>query len=1113
MNNNISSLKRMNVNRQASPKQLNLRLKQRLHPLTMAALAALAGITTSLAYAQSTGAYQGPSTTPPLGNAPSVLNGSSPGGVNYGVNTAVARLVVEVEKNDLPADGVSSNRITIRAFDSKGQPTSVDVIATIEVSGGRVLLDGAKTDEFGPGRRDADRVVPGVQVTLKNGMASFNLLAPIDPGDVRVRITAGAAVAQGVISYVPELREFVAAGLLEAIVARKAKGADLIVPTRIDDGFERELRRWVRSTSNGKNYYGARSAFFVKGKLQSEWLLTAAFDSDKDTRNRFLRDPRSDELYPVYGDSALRGADAKSADRVYLRLDKERNYALYGDFNTGDGFSQLSDGGKVANMRVRNLGAYNRSGTGLRGHAEDKGYFANAFATRDSLKQVVEEYRLGGIRGPYNTRLTTGIQNTEKVEVITRDRNQVNLVLTVRALERFKDYVFEPFSGAILLTDPLSSIDISGNPQYLRITYEVDQGGPEFWVAGVDGQIKLGERSEVGASFVRDNNPLSPYTLGSVNVVVGLSEGTRIVVEVANSKSTRYSVGGITPTTTPSGAAGESRDDRKGTAWRVEAQHKSDAWDAAAWAMSSADNFYNPSSSISEGRAEYGGRVGYAISETVQAYGEAARTQNKALPDDPKRDTQALGLRWNPMKNLGLDISVRHAQEDAGFIGSSTLSTINGNSGGFFGQGVDAVNPTTGTTITSNSSFTGSSGAVSTRDRSATTLRLGANWQPTERWTLRGEVEGGSNSQRRLGLGAQYQIAERTRVYANYDHNRGLTSSAALNPDDRSRAFTLGVDSSYMPGGTVFSEYRLRDALSSDVASNRDMQLASGVRNTWNVREGLAYTTSAEVLKVFQGSVRNAVALSGGVDYTVSELSKLSVKMDWRRLFDDVTVPGKQNETQWLNTTSYARKMDRDWTMLARNYLLYTDYSDKPNRLQDRFQIGAAWRPVDNNRVNALGQYQYRIERDAASSLNEYAHSFSVAAAYHPSRPWWLNGRVAFKTSVDKTLPAAERRYTAWLLGGRATYDINEKWDVGVLASVLGSPTGSARQYAYGVELGYQIMTDLWLSAGYNASGFSDKDLTSGEYTNRGAYVRLRFKFDENLFRSGNQSVNRTLDR
>ena len=46
-------------------------------------------------------------------------------------------------------------------------------------------------------------------------------------------------------------------------------------------------------------------------------------------------------------------------------------------------------------------------------------------------------------------------------------------------------------------------------------------------------------------------------------------------------------------------------------------------------------------------------------------------------------------------------------------------------------------------------------------------------------------------------------------------------------------------------------------------------------------------------------------------------------------------------------------------------------------------------------------------------------------------------------------------------------------------------------------------MTNLWLSAGYNVFGYHDDDLTAGEYTNKGVYVRLRYKFDETTLGMG----------
>ena len=40
-----------------------------------------------------------------------------------------------------------------------------------------------------------------------------------------------------------------------------------------------------------------------------------------------------------------------------------------------------------------------------------------------------------------------------------------------------------------------------------------------------------------------------------------------------------------------------------------------------------------------------------------------------------------------------------------------------------------------------------------------------------------------------------------------------------------------------------------------------------------------------------------------------------------------------------------------------------------------------------------------------------------------------------------------------------------------------------------------------------------DRDLAGYEYTREGAFLRLRFKFDQNLFAGGNKNINRALDR
>ena len=80
------------------------------------------------------------------------------------------------------------------------------------------------------------------------------------------------------------------------------------------------------------------------------------------------------------------------------------------------------------------------------------------------------------------------------------------------------------------------------------------------------------------------------------------------------------------------------------------------------------------------------------------------------------------------------------------------------------------------------------------------------------------------------------------------------------------------------------------------------------------------------------------------------------------------------------------------------------------------------------------------------------------------------------------------------------TYDITERWDIGLIASTLFSGGFESRQYGLGVEAGYNVTQNLWVSAGYNFFGFRDDDLDEENTSNPGVYVRLRFKFDEDMF-------------
>jgi hypothetical protein len=1042
-------------------------------------------------------------------------------GVNYAANDAVKRIVVEVDRDAVPADGQAPVRLTVRLFDKDGKPLQGTAFATIEHSGGRVLLPGARTDEFGPRRQDADKTNPGVQLKVDNGVAEFDLLAPAEAQDVRIRISAGNEEASGSISFVPDLRPMVAAGLIEGIVSLRNKA--VITPARRNDGFEQELERWSRDFNDGKGTVAGRAAFYLKGTVRGDLLLTAAYDSDKNTRARLLRDVRPDELYPVYGDASLRSFDARSAERLYVRIDKNKSYVLYGDFVTGDGFSQPIGQGAVASLKQRSLGNYNRSATGVRLHHETGAFTGNVFAFRDTLRQVVEELASQG-SGPYGLRNNGVLEGSEKVEVIVRDRAQPSRIVSVRALVRLVDYTFEPFSGRILLTSFLPSVDDNLNPVSLRITYEVDQGGTEFWVGGGDAQWRVTQNIEVGGSLVKDKNALAPYDLVSANATLRLGPRTALIVEGAQSTST-VNTNPTNQTNAPylANRSGEV----EGRAARIELAHEGESTDARIFAGRSSALFNNPSAPLAGGRDELFARGGIKLTQELKLFGEALRSADRN-PGGGTRNAGGIGLRWLAMERLTLEASIRKARETVGTQGNGPLtwpydqtlgltsSIGSGSGGGALGFGNQVLDPATGLPVIQQNSLPTATSSLAPGTRlDSTTVRLGAGYRASDRVSLGAEVEGdvSGDRRRRFAVGADYAIAERTRLYGRYERQQGWVQLGGVSDVGRTAGvFSLGVDTSYLQDTQLFSEYRLRDAI-----SGRDLQLASGVRNQWSVAEGWRINTAFENLRVVSGQTAPANAVSVGVDWTANPLWRGSGRVEVRNSGDRSDTPDNDRFRTTLLQGLLARKLDRDWTLLARNQYLKTDYAARGDVTQDRAQLGLAYRDTDTNRSNALAKIEYRTETDgsnaAVGTLKSRAWIASLHGDYHPSRPWWMTGRLAGKWQKDRFENGVASDFKAQLLSGRLVWDVTENWDAGLMAATQFGDNG-ARQSAYGVEVGYLLQQNLWLSAGYNATGFAgDADLAGYEYTRRGAYIRLRFKFDENLFKGRDREVNRSLDR
>ncbi|MET0535863.1 MAG: SdrD B-like domain-containing protein, partial [Steroidobacter sp.] len=422
----------------------------------------------------------------------------------------MARIDIRAPSEGVLADGENAAVIRLELEDQYDVVVAARTPVTLEATLGKWEVE------------DLDPNEPGTQVFIEGGQAEFRLRTPTTPGVAKIRATSGRYEGETQLNFVPALRPLIGAGLIEGTLDLSKFDMKAMTATRREDGFEKELRQF--SADDGNLTGGARAALFLKGKVRGDYLLTLGYDSEKDARERLFRDIQPDRFYPVYGDSSVKGYDAQSTSRLYVRIDKDRSYLLAGDFTT----QSLS--------QERKLGAYNRSLTGVNQRYERGPITINAFASHDNARQIVQEIPANGTSGPFFLNNTSALENSEQIEIITRDRDQPAVILSTVPQQRFTDYEIESFTGRILFRAPIPSVDENLNPISIRITYEAEQGGDDFWTSGIDTQLHVSPRLEVGAAMIDDQNPVDERRILSSNATLTLGEHTTLSAEMTNTR-------------------------------------------------------------------------------------------------------------------------------------------------------------------------------------------------------------------------------------------------------------------------------------------------------------------------------------------------------------------------------------------------------------------------------------------------------------------------------------------------------------------------------------------------------------------------------------------------
>ena len=204
---------------------------------------------------------------------------------------------------------------------------------------------------------------------------------------------------------------------------------------------------------------------------------------------------------------------------------------------------------------------------------------------------------------------------------------------------------------------------------------------------------------------------------------------------------------------------------------------------------------------------------------------------------------------------------------------------------------------------------------------------------------------------------------------------------------------------------------------------------------------------------------------------------------------------------KWNLLAGMSRQLDDGKVVSGSFALLESQQSDGSTMNQGDLRFGAAWRPVESdwaflNRLDLV----FNENKDATFDTTTRKLVENMNANYAPTGRWQLALQLGLKYALDDVEGENYFGVTS-LTGMEYRYDLTERWDVGVHGSVLHSFGTDTTSYSTGASVGYNPYKNMWVSVGYNVTGFEDSDFTGADYTAQGPYLKLRFKVDQESMR------------
>jgi uncharacterized repeat protein (TIGR01451 family) len=369
-----------------------------------------------------------------------------------------------------------------------------------------------------------------------------------------------------------------------------------------------------------------------------------------------------------------------------------------------------------------------------------------------------------------------------------------------------------------------------------------------------------------------------------------------------------------------------------------------------------------------------------------------------------------------------------------------------------------------------------------------------------DRLTLRLDSElafGGRNDvsdyTTRAILGADFRLLKDVSLFAEQEFTFG--------PDEDTADTRLGIKATPWKGG------RLRTSLEQESAENGARLFANvGLDQTWQLSKvwGLSFSLNRSATLRHPGSTpfnADVPPASGTADDDFTSISfGTSHQLPDQSWSSRLEFRHGSVEDKWGFFTGFHREIDEGIGYSASLKLFDTD-TDQDEKTEADLSFGFVYRPLASRWI-VLDRLEFAFEDQDGDGFD--FRSRRLVNNLNANFSWNRYTQLSFKYGAKYVLDRIDDEDLAGftdLVGVEMRRDLGQRFDFGTHARVRHSWDSELYDSSVGVSLGYRVVTNLWVSFGYNFTGFRDRDFSDSDYTSQGAYFQFRYKFDHHTIR------------